>query len=312
MSFSYLTLHRHLFLALSLTIGLIITTTLTLGTVKPLTSIDLIDAAGEGGITLVILMWILFSLMTRPAGKVTNLLFLGLTLTHVSMLLDFLDEFIEYPETSAWLATIESLPAPVGMLIMSSALYYWYQEQQSINNQLRKTERFYREHSLIDYTTGLYSAEYMKQQLKIELKAAKSHRTSFCLMMIDIQNFSQFNRNYGYHHGDTLLREVAQLVRMNVRDGDLACRYASDRFIVLLPNAHLNTSEVICEQVEQAIAHLAYKFGQSSDAIYTSVTTCVKEYRGWHNYRDILTDLNAQLFSNKQHINSPHSELQSA
>ena len=299
MSFSFLSLHRHLFLGLVLIISSIVVMAFTIGTVKPLAHIDLVDAAGEGGITLVILMWIFVSLMTRPAGQVTNLLFFGLSLTHISMLLDFMDEFVDYPQTSAWLTTIESLPAPVGMLIMSFALYHWYQEQQSINNQLRKTERFYREHSLIDFTTGLYSAEYMKEQLKNELSTARKHRTSFCVMMIDIQNFSQFNRDYGYHHGDTLLREVAQLIRMNIREDDLACRYASDRFIVLLPNSQLATCEVIGEQVEQAIAHLAYKFGQSSDAIYTSVTTCVKQYRGWHNYRDILSELNAQMFNNK-------------
>jgi len=312
MSLAYLNLHRHLVLILIFSIAFVVTIAFSQGDIKPWQNIDLIDATGEGGITFVLLMWIVFSLMSRPSGKVTTLLFFGLTLTHLSMLLDFLDEFVNYPASSAWLSTIESLPAPIGMLITSFALYYWFQEQMSINNQLRRTERFYREHSLIDFITGLYSAEYMKQQLKNELNTAKSHRASFSLMMIDIQNFSQFNRDYGYHHGDTLLREVAQLIRMNIREDDLACRYASDRFIVLMPNTQLATGQIIGEQIEQAIAHLAYKFGQSSEAIYTSVTICVKQYRGWHNYRDILTDMNAQLSLSKQADSSQCNERLSA
>lgn len=312
MNFTFLQLHRHLFFLLAISITLVVSLAFYAGNLKPSAEFDFIDAAGEGGITLMTLIWIFFTLVSRPAGKVTNLLFIGLAFMHISMLLDFLDEFLRYPETLAWITTIESLPAPIGMIIMSWALYQWHQEQHAINNQLRRTERFYREHSLIDFTSGLYSAEYMKAQIKNELNNSKGQHLSFSLVMLDIKQFSHFNLHYGYKHGDSLLREVAQLIQMNIRDGDLACRYASDRFIVLMPNTNKKTAQEIAQQTKLAIEHLAYKSDNTSQAIYPNIITCSHQYRGWHSYEEVLADINQHLCQAKQNESLPSNKQLSA
>ncbi len=299
MNFIFLRLHFNLFAYLLMTITAVVSMTFYFGSLKPVAEMDYIDAIGEGGITLMILIWIFFILASRPAGKVTNLLFTGLTFTHISMLLDFIDEFVRYPENWAWLTTVESLPAPVGMVIMSYALLLWHQEQNAINNQLRRTERFYREHSLSDHTTGLYSASYMKNQIKLELSSAKKASSTFALMMFDIRDFTNFNHHYGDKHGDMLLREVAQLIVMNIRDGDLACRYASDRFIVLLPKTGNTVATDIAQQTKAAIEHLAYKCDQTSQAVYPQIIACSQEYESWQNYQQILSDINQQITSAK-------------
>lgn len=299
MNFAFLPFHKTLINSLLFTIALVCFGAYSFGQLKPTNELDLMDVAGEGGITLMTLIWIFFTLVSRPSGRVTNLLFIGLLFTHVTVLLDFLDEFFIYPDDH-WLTAIEALPAPLGMVLMSIALYQWHQEQTAINHQLSRTERFYREHSLIDFTTGLYSAEYMKQQIKLEINHAKSQQTSFSLMMFDLRHFAQFNHDYGYQHGDLMLREVAQLIQMNIRDGDITCRYASDRFIVLMPNTTKLTTEEIAQQTKRAIEHLAFKHGQTSEAIYPKVITCNHQYRGWHSYEDVLNDINDQLHAAKQ------------
>lgn len=300
MNFTYLSLHRHLFVYLFICLAIVCFGAFFIGDIKPSAELDWLDATGEGGITLMTLIWIFFTLVSRPAGRVTNLLFIGLLFTHISMLLDFLDEFLRYPEHHEWVTTIESLPAPIGMIMMSIALFHWHQEQTAINNQLRRTERFYREHSLTDFTTGLYSADYMKNQIRLEINHAKNQQSSFSLMMFDIRNFAQFNQYYGYEHGDTLLREVAQIIQMNIRNDDLACRYASDRFIVLMPNTSQKIAMEIAQQTKQAIEHLAYKHDNTSQAVYLEVTSCSNQYRGWHSYDEVLQDINTQLSDAKQ------------
>jgi diguanylate cyclase (GGDEF)-like protein len=299
MNFAFLPFHKPLFVTLLLTIASVCFGAMSFGQLKPSSELDVFDMPGEGGITLMTLIWIFFTLVSRPSGRVTNLLFIGLLFTHVSVLLDFLDEFFIYPEQH-WLTAIEALPAPLGMILMSIALYQWHKEQTTINHQLSRTERFYREHSLVDFTTGLYSAEYIKQQLKVEINHVKNQQTSFSLMMFDLRHFGQFNQDYGYQHGDLLLREVAQLIQMNIRDGDVACRYASDRFIVLMPDTNKNTAEEIEQQTKQAIEHLAFKYGQTSDAIYPKVISCNHQYRGWHRYEEVLNDINGHLSLSKQ------------
>eukprot|EP00481_Brizalina_sp_1-RS-2013_P002867 TRINITY_DN7636_c0_g1_i1.p1 TRINITY_DN7636_c0_g1~~TRINITY_DN7636_c0_g1_i1.p1 ORF type:complete len:109 (-),score=13.00 TRINITY_DN7636_c0_g1_i1:82-408(-) len=106
-------------------------------------------------------------------------------------------------------------------------------------------------------------------------------------MMFDLRHFAQFNQDYGYQHGDLMLREVAQLIQMNIRDGDIACRYASDRFIVLMPNTLEVTTKDIEQQTKRAIEHLAFKHDQTSDAIYPKVITCHHQYTSWHSYEEV-------------------------
>jgi len=295
MNLTYLTLHKHLFFYLGVTITTVLALTFTQGQLKPTIEMDWIDAVGEGGISLITLIWIFFTLASRPAGNVTNLLFLGLVFMHVSMLLDFLDEFIFYENNATWITTVESLPAPIGMILMTFALYRWHQEQNCINNQLRRTERFYREHNLTDFTTGLYGADYIKRQITFELELTTKKQQTFSLLMLDIQQFSYFNQRFGSTHGDSLLREIGQIIQMNSRDGDIACRYASDRFVVLFPNTEHRTAEEISLQIQNAIEHLAYKSGQTSQATYSKVTLCCRQYQQAISYDEVLADISTHL-----------------
>lgn len=295
----YIKHHKHLLAILLVSIFGVLMLTNYLGDLKHQQQLDYLDAIGEGGITLVTFIWIIFILVSRPAGKVTNWLFSGLLLMHVSMLLDFIDEFLHYPLASAWITAIESLPAPVGMVIMTIALYHLYQEQLIINSQLKRTERFYRDHSQTDFITGLYSANYMKQQIAHELIHCKSSQIPFVLVMIDICQFDQFNRQYGHQQGDYLLREIGQVITMNIRDQDLACRYASDRFIVLFANTKAHTAQIISEHIKVCLANLAFKVGLNQQSHYQQVSLCFKEFNRQQKVSHVLEQMHQKMLESK-------------
>jgi len=230
-----------------------------LGTMKPYSEIDWVDCFGEGGIVVMTLIWLLATLITRPKGKVTTVLFLGLSALHISLLLDFLDEFYRFDIEYDWLTSLEALPATVGMGLMSLAMYYWYHEQRVLNHLLQKKERFYREYGLTDFITGLYRADYMKKHIAQELISYQTNNLGFCLALFDIRGFSDFNRKHGGLRGNSLLSDIGQIITLNLRDTDLACRYASDRFIVLLPNTDMVTAKSVIEQVTEMVAtHTPY------------------------------------------------------
>jgi diguanylate cyclase (GGDEF)-like protein len=300
--------HFHLLVTLFFTLFTVITGTFALGKLKPSNELDYFDALGEGGMTLMTLVWIGFILLSRPTGKVTNWLFSGLLLMNISMLLDFIDEFIVYPDNSAWLTAIESLPAPVGMIIMSIALYQWHQEQMTINAQLRRTERIHRDHNLTDFITGLYSAKYMKQQIKHQLLYSKKNNMPFTVMMIDIRQFDQFNRQYSHQQGNNLLREIGQVITMNIRDQDLACRYASDRFVVLFPNITTTLADTFSWHIENSLANLAFKVGNDQQANYQKITLCSKEFDGSQSDYQVLELMSQQMDSTKKQNNKHHGK----
>ena len=302
MNLSFLKLHRSLLLSLVVMLASVLTLTLSYGQYKGHSEVDWFDVAGEGGITAMTLLWIFFILLSRPKGRVTNLLFAGLAIMNLSMTLDFIDEFVSYSDEQAWLSTIESIPAPFGMILMTIALYHWHQEQMNINQQLRNRERFYREHQLSDAISGLASADYMKSQINRELNLLHHNLHGFSLLMFDIAQFDRFNRQYGDAEGDNLLQEFAQVITLNVREQDLVCRYASDCFIVMLPNTKLAIAEQLSLSIVAALE--AFSFNNSDNTlthnqkVHTSLVTATTA----DSTSGLLSKLHQELLKNK-HIN---------
>lgn len=257
---------------------------------KQQADIDTLDVLGEGSIALVVVAWIVFVLISRPAGTVSNKLLIGLNLLLITALLDFADEFVHYKDGSAWLTTIESLPALFGMLLMTRALYALHQEQQVISRQLFKQERFYREHQHTDYITGLYSAQYIRKQVSQELRLQPA-AMPFSLLMVDICRFNQFNQQYGEVIGNSLLADVAKLLMMNVRSSDLVCRYASDCFIILLPNTKESIAFEIAQHIDKSLANLAFKPTLHTSPVYPKIAWSAVQYTKQRSAQEMINSL---------------------
>lgn len=268
-----------------------------LGSPKPIEQIEWLDIIGEGGISLMTVIWLFFIMMSRPAGTVTLLLVVGLSCFMFSSLIDLLDEFIHYPST-VWLTMVESIPAPIGMCLMTWALYQWHQEQVILNRQLKRREYFYREHTQVDFVTQLNSADYMRELVSNFLNTSGK---DFSLVMLDVDNFDAFNKEYGDADGDRLLREMAELIIMNIRQTDVACRYAGDRFIILLPNTTKSEAKTIGKQIQNAISHLAFKPGSHGSAVFHTLTYVADTPQKGDLTDALISRINRQLELKKQH-----------
>lgn len=272
--------------------------TFSAGSLKPTPEIDVTDLIGEGGIVAVTLMWLIVTLVSRPPGKLTNLMTIGLVFMHTAVLADFLDEFLRYPAEYWWLSAYESIPAPIGMILMSIALYQWHEEQVQINQQLRKREMLFRDHGLIDFITGLYGAQYMQKQL--DSLIAVSPQQNIQLLMVDIDYFDQFIVQHGDHAGDRILRELSELFLMNLRTTDLLCRYAGDRFIVMLTDSDQQQANLIQSQFEQALAGVSIKASDSMAATSFSFTLSACSREEFDNSEQAFAMLNERMEVNKQ------------
>lgn len=298
MNLSLLARHPTLFSVLCGTLAVSSSLSIGLGQLKSLSDISWLDVLGEGSLGLLSIVWVFFLLISRPPGKVTSALVIGLCCFLFSASLDFFDEFLTYQDAATGLSMIESIPAAIGMLIMSYALYQWHQEQLVLNQQLRRREHDLRQHDQIDYITKLYGADYMRGQIHNKLTAPP--HSDFSIVMLDIDNFDQFNRKFGHAEGDRLLRQISELIIMNLRSSDLACRYAGDRFVLLLPNTGQTVALELAEQVRQAIFHLAYKPDQHPQAIYHNLTFAIDSVRPGDTTDNIIDRVNRSLDASKQ------------
>lgn len=257
-------------LALAANAGLLIY--LGAGSIKPWAEINWMDVAGEGGTCLILCGWLLMLLRGRPAGRVTRLLSLGLSFIAFSMWMDTLDEFIRLPAEAIWDNWLETAPMPVGMLLLTLGMYHLQQEQRAITEQMRKRETLFREHRLFDKLTPLSGGQYLRQHLQQAITHAASAQQPLSLVAIDLDDFSQINQRYGQEEGDQVLQVVAQLLLLNLRQQDMLCRLAGDRFVAVLPNTGERQARTMADDLRQSIAHLAHHTARHGERLQLSAS----------------------------------------
>jgi len=107
-----------------------------------------------------------------------------------------------------------------------------------------------------DGLTGLANHRSFQHGFETMLERARRNRSSFCLLLGDIDHFKQVNDSYGHPFGDLVLRQVAGVMAETVRTVDLAARYGGEEFAVLLENCDATGGRQLAERIREKIARL--------------------------------------------------------
>lgn len=107
-----------------------------------------------------------------------------------------------------------------------------------------------------DPLTDLYNRRHLEISLPRDLARAKRHAQVASLIMLDVDHFKEFNDSNGHDAGDTVLREVAHVLKRHTRAEDIACRYGGEEFLVFLQNCALDDAYAKAEAIREAIAQL--------------------------------------------------------
>ncbi|NPU84522.1 MAG: diguanylate cyclase [Syntrophaceae bacterium] len=124
-----------------------------------------------------------------------------------------------------------------------------------------------------DPLTGLFNRGYGEEALGLEIFRAARRKGPVGLVAANLDHFEKFNHMYGYEEGDALLRELGEVIRHQVRGGDIPCRWEGDSFIVIMPEAPLETARNRAERIREAIGSLVVVTGQKKkpfDAVTAS------------------------------------------
>ena len=110
-----------------------------------------------------------------------------------------------------------------------------------------------------DALTGLVNRREFERRLDEAAEAARRGEASHMLCYLDLDRFKIVNDTSGHLAGDSMLREVAKLLREAVRDSDTVARLGGDEFGMLLVGCPLEKARQIADDVCRSIA--AYRFG---------------------------------------------------
>ncbi|MDQ1682174.1 MAG: hypothetical protein QOH99_715, partial [Frankiaceae bacterium] len=93
--------------------------------------------------------------------------------------------------------------------------------------------------SITDGLTGLWNYRYLQMNLAKEIERATRFRRPLALLVLDLDLFKRINDQYGHQRGDSVLIEVAQRVKGEIREVDTLARYGGEEFVLVLPETKL-------------------------------------------------------------------------
>jgi diguanylate cyclase (GGDEF)-like protein/PAS domain S-box-containing protein len=122
-------------------------------------------------------------------------------------------------------------------------------DRKQAEEALRESEKKYRELSIVDDLTQLYNSRYFYHQLKMEIDRAERYGQPLTLLLLDIDDFKQYNDIYGHIEGDQVLLRLGQVVKRCLRQTDSAYRYGGEEFVALLPMTTSADGAVTAERI---------------------------------------------------------------
>ncbi|MEF8726465.1 MAG: diguanylate cyclase, partial [Candidatus Bipolaricaulota bacterium] len=96
-------------------------------------------------------------------------------------------------------------------------------------------EKELRQQAIRDPLTGLYNRRYFSETLQKEVERSERYGETIGFVMMDVNRFKEINDHYSHQMGDKVLKEIAELLKENVRDADTVVRYGGDEFLIMMP-----------------------------------------------------------------------------
>lgn len=126
----------------------------------------------------------------------------------------------------------------------------------------------------IDHLTGVYNRRSAESRLKDSIELTRIRQNSLSFAILDVDNFKMLNDTYGHDFGDTVLRQVGDLLRNNVRHTDWVGRWGGDEFVISIQGGENEASAMLLRLCELARRDLFIAPDQSIHKVTFSCGVC--------------------------------------
>lgn len=143
---------------------------------------------------------------------------------------------------------------------------------EETNRQLQLSVLHLKRLAYLDPLTGLGNRRYFNALVASELRRAARAGKPLTLLICDVDRFKDCNDAYGHSVGDTVLIDVATVLRQFCRrGGDLAVRYAGDEFALLLPGVTHDAAQQIAASLCSTVRQVPVRSSASHPPVTLSV-----------------------------------------
>lgn len=145
----------------------------------------------------------------------------------------------------------------IGVLGLENALLFKRTEELAIKDSL----------------TSAYTKGYFLSRLEEEIKISLSLSQELCLMMVDIDNFKDYNDRFGHIGGDILLKRLGEIFTEHFSEvsGATVGRFGGEEFAIFLPNKTIAESENLAQLLRQKAQNETFVLRRKKTSITISI-----------------------------------------
>jgi len=116
--------------------------------------------------------------------------------------------------------------------------------------------------SVTDVLTKLYNRRHLMETLTAEIQRCRRNKHALSVIMADVDEFKEYNDAFGHLAGDTVLTEVASVLRKFAREVDCVARYGGEEFLLVLPETQVEGATKLSERIRAQLASTEFGGGK--------------------------------------------------
>ena len=153
-----------------------------------------------------------------------------------------------------------------------------------------------------DRMTGLFSHHFFEKTLDEELERSRRYKSTFSLLMFDIDHFKKFNDTYGHLQGDRIIRDIARQLTRSIRQVDFPARYGGEEFAIILPAVDIKGAVVVAERIRKKIETFAFPSSNGGDPLHVTISVGATEFDPESAYApsEIIREADRALYQSKE------------
>ena len=104
-----------------------------------------------------------------------------------------------------------------------------------------------------DYLTKLYNRRKIHEIIETEIVRSRRYNSPFAVLLLDIDDFKKINDTFGHNTGDKVLVQLSCILRLTVRESDIAGRWGGEEFLVICPETSIDGAISLAEKLRKNI-----------------------------------------------------------
>lgn len=181
---------------------------------------------------------------------------------------------------------LKPLDEKLFMLRIISCLHKLKIKKENINSNKMLFELATR-----DNLTGLYNRNYFVDMYSKKIHESLRNKSPLTFILVDIDKFKSINDKYGHLTGDYVLRTLANILRENLRESDIICRWGGEEFLVMCSDTNLERAIFVAEKIRKAVAEYIFK-----NNIRSTISLGVTQWREDDQAEDVFKRADNSLY----------------